>query len=82
MRKNNRFLHETWKVGTLLASLDECNMAEKYQVTPYLADELKRVIDNLDKEGFVEVNFPKGKKIVKRITNDRQFKLKKELLVK
>ncbi len=82
MRKNNRFLYKTWKVGTLLESLDECNMAEKYQVTPYLADELKGVIENLDKEGFVEVIIPKGKKIKKRITNDREFKLKKELLVK
>jgi hypothetical protein len=82
MRKNNRFLNKTWKVGTLLESLDECNMAEKYQVTPYLADELKGVIENLDKEGFVEVIIPKGKKIKKRITNDREFKLKKELLVK
>ena len=82
MRKNNRFLYKTWKVGTLLESLDECNMAKKYQVTPYLADELKGVIENLDKEGFVEVIIPKGKKIKKRITNDREFKLKKELLVK
>lgn len=82
MRKNTRFIYKTWKVGTLLESLDECNMAEKYQVTPYLADELKGVIDNLDKEGFVEVIIPKGKKIKKRITNDREFKLKKELLVK
>jgi hypothetical protein len=51
-----------------------------YQVTPYSREEVKNVVEQWDKDDFVEIIIPKGR-LRKRITYERKFKLKKELLV-
>ncbi len=79
MRKDNIFLSKTWTINLLLKSLDEHNMKTRFQVTPYTESELKGVIEKLDEKGLIDVILPKSN-FRKRITYNREFKLKRELL--
>lgn len=79
-KDNPGFINKTWKVGTLMEALDKCNMISEFQVTPYSYEEVKSAVKRLDKQGFVEILAP-GQKIRDNITNKREFKIKKELLV-
>lgn len=75
------FVRNTWNIDKLLEALDSCNMNNYFQVTPYSRDEVKIVIEILDNKGFIKITIPPGKKTKKRVTFDRDFKIKKELLV-
>lgn len=77
IKADARFLRRTWTIDSLLEALDKCNMESNYQVTPYSRDELKNVIEQLDKRGLIDAILP-NKPIKKRITYEREFKLKKE----
>jgi three-Cys-motif partner protein len=78
---NHRFINKTWTIATLLQALDACNMSSEYQVTPYSCEEVKGALKVLDKNGVIEIIVEPNKKIRENITNDRNFKIKKELLV-
>lgn len=80
MRQDSSFLKKTWKIDSLLEALDKNNMVLNYQATPYLRNELKNVIEQLDKDDLIDVVIP-SISYKKRITYDREFKFKKELLV-
>lgn len=60
-------------ISEWLTLLDAFSMSAKYEVTPYTADELKRCIEQWDKEGKIDIEIPLNKTIKKRITNDRKF---------
>jgi three-Cys-motif partner protein len=74
------FFNKIWTIDNLLEALDRYNMKLNYQVTPYSREEVKNVVEQWDKDDFVEIIIPKGR-LRKRITYERKFKLKKELLV-
>lgn len=80
-RNNPNYFNVNWTVASFLQAIDECNMVHEYQVTPYSYDEVKGAIEILDKKGVIEITVEPGKRIVKRITDSRVFKIKKELLV-
>lgn len=80
-KSNLSLINRKWTVATLMEALDNWNMNSKFQVTPYSYEEVKETVKKLDREGLVQLILDPEKKIRENITNDREFKLKKELLV-
>ena len=56
-----------------LMLVDAFSMSIKYEVTPYTAEEIKKCVEQWDKEGKIDIEIPPNKTIKKRITNDRKF---------
>lgn len=56
-----------------LMLVDAFSMSIKYEVTPYTAEEIKKCVEQWDKEGKIDIEIPPNKAIKKRITNDRKF---------
>jgi len=80
-RNNRSYIDKNWTIASLLQQLDTFNMSLVYQVTPYSFEEVKGALKVLDKEGLIEIIVEPNKKIRENITNDRNYKIKKELLV-
>lgn len=80
-KSNPEFINRTWKVSNLMEALDVCNMNSSFQVTPYTYDEVKDAINTLYDKGFVTLMVEPGKNIKKNITDAREFRLKREMLV-
>lgn len=80
---NPNYFNKTWTVASLLEAIDMCNMKSDYQVTPYTFDELKNTLENMccKNPKSIELIIEPGKKIKKYISENRIFKIKKELLV-
>lgn len=66
-------------VGTLSETLDRYAMYTQYKVLPFSINEIKLAIEQLDTLGHIDVIEPKGKRMKKRITNDRQFRINKSI---
>ena len=66
---------EYFTIEKLSDFLDRYSMYNQYRTLSYSSSELKTVIEQLDKRGCIEVVFPVGKKIRKRITDDREFRI-------
>ena len=62
-------------IDNMAETVDNYSMYTQYKVLPYSSSDLKQVIEILDKFGCIDVIPPKGKRMVKRITLDRQFKI-------
>ena len=56
-----------------LMLVDAFSMSIKYEVTPYTAEEIKKCVEQWDKEGKIDIENPPNKAIKKSITNDRKF---------
>ena len=80
-KSNQNYINKTWTIASLLQALDDCNMSSKYQVTPYSFEEVKGALKILDGKGVIEIIVEPNKRIRECITNDRNFKIRKELLV-
>lgn len=80
-RFNSSHLDLTWKIGGLLEALDKYNMSVEFQVTHYTLNDVKSVIELFDRENGIDITIEPGKKIKKRITYEREFKIKKEIVV-
>ncbi|HBW38310.1 three-Cys-motif partner protein TcmP [Desulfosporosinus sp. BICA1-9] len=80
-RNNRSYLDKTWTIASLLQELDAFNMSLVYQVTPYSFEEVKGALKVLDKKGLIEIIVEPNKKIRENITNDRNYKIKTEMLV-
>lgn len=68
-----------YTIDSLSEKLDDYSMFTQYKVLPYTSNELKQVIEALDSRGCIEVIPPVGKRMIKRITLDRHFKIKKAI---
>lgn len=66
--KNKPYTIDKW-----LEHIDAYSMSINYEVTPYTSDEIKMCIEKWDDEGKIDIKIPGGKRIKKRITNDREF---------
>jgi three-Cys-motif partner protein len=78
---NKTLVDQTWSIVKLLEALDNYNMSIAFQVTPYTLDDVRIAIEMLDKKNGIDINIEPGKKIKKRITIERDFKIKKEIVV-
>jgi len=78
-RENSSFCEKSWTVSSLLETLDSYNMKLKYQVTPYSVEEIKNAIKHLDRDNQIELIVHPNQKIRDRITDDREFKIRKNL---
>lgn len=71
--------NKSFTVGTLAETLDRYAMFSQYKVLPFSIHEIKQAIELLDSQGHIDVIEPKGKRMNKRITNDRWFRFKKSI---
>ena len=63
-----------------MEKLDLYSMYERFQVFPYSLAEIQSTIEFLDKEGLIDITIVANMK--KRITQDRDFKIRHTLLEK
>lgn len=75
---NRSHLDQTWNIERLLEALDKYNMSVAFQVTPYTLADVKSAIELLDQKNGIDLTIEPGKK---RITYERDFKIKKEIAV-
>lgn len=78
---NKTLVDQAWNIVKLLEALDKYNMSNTFQVTPYTLDDVRIAIELLDKKNCIDIIVEPGKTIKKRITMDRDFKIKKEIVV-
>lgn len=71
--------NKEYTIDSLAERLDDYSMFNQYKVLPYTSSELKQVVEDLDKRGCIDVIIPSGKRINKRITLDRRFKILSEI---
>lgn len=65
-----------YNIEELSQLLDDYSMYTGFNVLPYSSSELKAVIEELDRKGHIDVILPPNKRIKKRITMDRRFRIK------
>lgn len=73
IKENPSFANKFYTVSEWLEYLDAFFMSKKFEVTPYTAEELKKCVEKWDDEQLIKIQIPEGKKIKKRITNDRKI---------
>lgn len=71
--------NSNYTVDKLSERLDSFSMYTQSKVLPFSANEIKQVIEKLDELGHVDVVEPEGRKMKKRITNSREFRIKKTI---
>ncbi len=70
---------DEYDVPSLSERLDDYSMYTRYNALPYSSTEVREAIEQLDREGHIDVIFPKDKQIKKRISQDRKFRIKKSI---
>lgn len=74
--KNPEKHKNDYDVNDLSQMMDDYAMCTCYHALPYSSSELKTVIEDLDKQGYIDVILPENRQIKKRITMDRRFRIK------
>lgn len=64
-----------YTVDSLSEALDNYSMFTQYKVLPYSSSEIKQIIETLDSRGYIDIIPPVGKRMNKRITLDRRFRI-------
>ena len=80
-RNNYDCFYKEWTIASLLEELDLNSMISVNQVTPYSFEEIKKVLKLLERNGAIDIKVEANQKIRDKITNERKFIIKKELLV-
>ena len=70
-----QFYEKEFTIDTFSERMDDYAMYTQHHVLPYSSNDLKKVIEFLDEHHCIEVIQPNGRRMNKRITLDRHFKI-------
>lgn len=82
LSSNSLLMDKVFNITSLMKAIDDFSMEQNYTTTPYALSDIKSIVENLDKESFIDINIDEnqGLNMKKRITNDRNFKFATRIL--
>ena len=80
LNDGSRLMYNVFTCEKLLEYIDRYSMSKYFKVTPYTVEDVKNQIEIFDNDKLIDIFGVEGKKIRKRITLDREFKFKSNIL--
>lgn len=80
LNDGSRLMYNVFTCEKLLEYIDRYSMSKYFKVTPYTVEDVKKQIEIFDNDKLIDIFGVEGKKIRKRITLDREFKFKSNIL--